>query len=384
MGKGGVGKTTLSTGTALIAGKAARVLLVSTDAAHSLEDALSCTVGPEPVHVAPGVDAVQLDGRYELEHSWRRIADYARELIGVTDLGRLHRDELLVIPGLDHLLALARLKELLGRGAWDAIVVDCAPSADSLRLLSLPDVLDWYRRRLFDRDGIIRSRVRRSLERTLPITTPTDEVVTSFSELSQALGDLRRALADAETSVRIVLTPERLALAEAQRTMSYLALYRYTVDAVLVNRVVSADPVPHIDGAWQAQQARLLDEIERAFDPLPRLVCTFRPAEPIGIPALLAVGRELYGRNDPLRRLSTEHALEIGVSGDEARLCIPVSGVAPGSIGLHRSDSELIVTLGSYRRALVLPDGLRRQEIVGAKVVDGMLEISFAETAHAR
>jgi arsenite-transporting ATPase len=366
MGKGGVGKTTLSASTALVAGSRARVLLVSTDAAHSLDDALCCPVGPEPTNVAPGVDAVQLDGRYELEHSWKRIAEYARELIGVTDLGRLHRDELVVIPGLDHLLALARLKELLGSGAWDAIVVDCAPSADTLRLLSWPDVLDWYGRRLFDRNGIIRSRVRRSLERTLTVATPGDDVVASFSELSHALADLRRALAGADTSVRVVLTPERL------------------VDAILVNRLVSQAAIPAEESAGQSRQARLLDDIETAFGPLPRLTCGFRPVEPLGISDLLAVGRELYGRTDPLDRLSTQNALEINVDGEEARLCIPVLGVAPESIDLHRSDSELIVTLGSYRRALVLPDALRRQVVVGAKVLDGILEISFAEPADAR
>ncbi len=385
MGKGGVGKTTLSTATALAASESGRrTLLVSTDAAHSLADALDVELGGDPVAVTASMDAVQLDGRYELERSWAAIADYARKLLGVVELSRLHADELLVIPGLDQLLALARLRAFIADGCWDSIVVDCAPSADSLRLLSLPDVLDWYAARLFGRDGTVRSRVRRTLERTLSVAVPNEEVVASVSDLSRTLGDLRRALAEADTTARLVVTPERLVVAEAQRTRSYLALYGYPVDAILVNRVISpGQPVPELS-AWHTQQARQLQEISDVFGSLPRLVCSLHPCEPIGVDALTMVGREVYRGLEPLARLSESDEMAITARGDRAVLRIPVGGLTHEEIGLHRSGTELVLTLGPYRQAVTLPDGLHQREVVRATIIEGALQVEFAEAACAR
>jgi arsenite-transporting ATPase len=383
MGKGGVGKTTLSAATALAAAaRGARVLVVSTDAAHSLGDALQCSLGDEPVVVGPGVEAAQLDGRQELEETWSTIAGYLHDLIGVAELARLNAEELLVIPGLEQLLALARLKSLIASNRWDAVVVDCAPSADSLRLFSLPEVLDWYASRIFGRDGTIRSRLRKTLERTLLVNAPDDRVIASTTTLSRDLADLRRVLGEANTTARVVVTPERLVVAEAQRTVSYLALYGYGVDAILVNRVVDdGHGVPWLSALHASQSAQLI-RIDESFGPLTRLTCAFRPSEPSGGSELLDLGRDLYAGLDPLARLSDGPALEITSNGEGARLRLPVNGVDRDSISLRRRGTELVVTLGSHRRAVALPDGMRRQEVVRAGVVDGALEVDFAEAGH--
>jgi len=271
-GKGGVGKTTLAAATAVAAARrGVRTLLVSTDAAHSVGDVLDQPLGAEPAAVAPGLDAVQLDGRHELQRSWSVIADYLQRVLGWAEIHRLQVDELMVVPGLDQLVALARLRALVLDGSWDVLVVDCAPSADSLRLLMLPDVLRWYIDRLFGDSGITGAWMRRRVARTLAIPTPDDHVLDSINDITQQLSGLRSMLGEAVTTARVVVTPERLVIAEAQRTMAYLALYGYQVDAVLVNRVAGSEfAAPELE-RWLAVERAQLECIDQSFDPLPRL-----------------------------------------------------------------------------------------------------------------
>ena len=380
MGKGGVGKTTFSAATAIGAATRAkgRILVASTDAAHSLSEALDTEVGCEPAEVAPNLDAVQLDGRHELQRSWSTISEYLAELLDVVDLDRLHAAELLVLPGLDQLLALARLGDFAREGMWRGLVVDCAPSADSLRLLSLPDVLDWYLARIFGKSGMIRSRVRRNLERTLSINGPSDRVLTSVSDLTSQLSGFRSTLEHAVTTARIVVTPEHLVVAEGQRTMSYLALYGYRVDAVLVNRVLGLELGSPLLETWHANQALQLKRIDEAFSPLPQAQAQMRPSEPIGFKDLADVGRELYGDLDPLEQMSTQGAVTISSEGANAVVRVPVSGIVRGDISVEREGTELTIGLGAHRRVIALPDAFGERQVLRAGVNHDMLEVVFA------
>ena len=380
IGKGGVGKTTLAAATALQAGRrGVRTLVVSTDAAHSLGDVLDVHLGSEPVAVAANVDALHLDGRTELEQSWKVISGYLRRLLGWSELDRLSTDELLVVPGLDELLALTRLRSLAVDGRWNAVVVDCAPSADSLRLLSLPDVLRWYVERLFGRNGGLSSWARRRIERTISVPMPGDEVIASVADLTDGLGRLRTMLASESTTARIVVTPERVVVAEAKRTLAYLALYGYSVDAVLVNRVIQS-PVssPELDHWIEAQRVQLA-AIDDAFAPLPQLVVRHRFAEPVGAVCLSEVGAELYGERDPVAELGRHAPLAIRSTGRESIVSIPVDGFGRDDIELDRWGHDLIVTLGVHRRVVRLPDVLRDQDVVRAGLRDGRLEVVFEE-----
>ena len=375
-GKGGVGKTTLSTATATLAAQqGARTLLVSADAAHSLEDVLLQRVGSEPVALADNLDGLQLDGRHELQRSWSTIAHYLRRLLGVTDLDRLHVDELVVIPGLDQLVALARLRTLVDEGRWDAIVVDCAPSADSLRLLALPDVLGYYADRLFGRNGALGKWARRRIERSFAVPVPDDSVLESVAAMSDELSGLRAALDAGTTTARIVVTPQRVVIAEAQRTLTYLALYGYDVDAALVNRVPGPETRPASAGPRRTQ----LDRIESVFALVPRLTVRERDDEPLGLDALLTVGHELYGDHDPLARLSDGKGLEITSRGDEPVVRLFVPGIEREQIALERDDDELVVVLGAHRRSVLLPEALRHRDVARAGLNGQHLEIIFEE-----
>jgi arsenite-transporting ATPase len=384
MGKGGVGKTTFSAATAVRAAtrEPGRVLVASTDAAHSLAEAFGTEIGCEPEEVAPNLDAVQLDGRHELQRSWSTISEYLAELLDVVDLDRLHAAELLVLPGLDQLLALARLRDFVREGMWRGLVVDCAPSADSLRLLSLPDVLDWYLARIFGQSGMVRSRIRRNIERTLSINAPNDRVLTSVSDLTSQLSGFRSTLEQAVTTARIVVTPEHMVVTEGQRTMSYLALYGYPVDAVLVNRVLGVDLGSPLLEKWQANQALQLKRIDEAFSPLPQAHALLRPSEPIGVEDLAEVGLELYGDADPLERMSTQGAMTIGSEGTHAVVRIPVGGIERDDISVERQGAELTVSLGAHRRVIALPDAFDDRQVLRAGVSHDMLEVVFTGADH--
>jgi arsenite-transporting ATPase len=358
-------------------------LLVSTDAAHSVCDVLDRPLGAEPSAVAPKLDAVQLDGRHELQRSWSAIADYLHQALGWAEIHRLQVDELMVVPGLDQLVALARLRSLVLDGTWDVLVVDCAPSADSLRLLMLPDVLRWYIDRLFGDSGLTSAWMRRRVAKTLAIPTPDDQVLNSINDITRELSGLRAMLGEAVTTARVVVTPERLVIAEAQRTMAYLALYGYQVDAVLVNRVAGAEfAAPELE-RWLEMERVQLDSIDRSFDPLPRLRVRRRYAEPIGLDLLDEVGNELYTGLDPVARLSDQPALELATHGAESRVRLFAPGVTRDQIALERDGAELIVTLGEHRRAVQLPDTLQYQDVVRAGRDGAYLEVVFGEKAHA-
>jgi len=357
---------------------------VSTDAAHSLADVLLQRLDAEPVPVTDNLDGLQLDARHEMRRSWSTIAAYVRRLVGLTEIDQLRLDELVVIPGLDQLVALARLQALAAEGPWDAMVVDCAPSADSLRLLSLPDVLGWYVDRLFGQEGPIARWGRKRIERTFALPMPDESVLASIGNMTDELSRLRDVLSDSTTSARVVVTPERVVIAEAQRTMAYLALYGYAVDAVLVNRVPPCDLHPGMPEGFLASARRQLTAIDDAFATLPRLKVHHQPAEPLGVDILTEIGLALYGDIDPLARLSSTPALQISTQGKESMVRLFVPGARREEIELELDADDLVVSIGAHRRTVKLPDGLSGRPVSRAGLRDEHLEVVFGEVADVR
>jgi arsenite/tail-anchored protein-transporting ATPase len=368
-GKGGVGKTTLSAATAVnAADRGSRTLLVSTDAAHSLSDVLGTALGADPILISGNLYGLQIDSQHELQQSWSTISRYLKRVLGVAEIDQLRLDELVVVPGLDQLVALARLRSLALSGEWEAIIVDCAPSADSLRLLSLPEVLQWYSDRLFGRGGTFGKWGRRRIERSLSFPLPDEAVVDSIEEMSGELKQLRTVLNSPTTTARVVLTPERVVISEAQRTLAYLALYGHTVDAVLVNRVPG--------GAGKTSE---LQSIADLFAGLPVLTMRNRPDEPIGLLQLRALGTELYRNVDPLTKFVDTPALDIASDGDETVLRLLVPGASRHELDIEMEGDELIISLGSYRRTVKLPEGLVGRSVDRAGLRGQYLEIVFGE-----
>jgi arsenite-transporting ATPase len=378
-GKGGVGKTTAAAGTAVLTARSGlKTLVLSTDGAHSLADALDVSAGPDPVEALPGLAVQQVDTQRRFEAAWGDVRDYLLTVLDTAGVDAVAAEELTVLPGADELLALLELRDQVRSGRWDVVVVDCAPTAETLRLLALPDALGWFMDRVFPLDRQIVRSLRPVLGRVAGLPMPRDGVLDALARLHGELAEVRAVLDDAGTSVRLVLTPEAVVVAEARRTLTSLSLFGYRVDAVVANRVFpsASDGDPWLAGWVRAQQA-MLAEVTESFAPLPVLVGSYCPSEPVGSDALGALAEQMYGDLDPVAAPPERGPMDVERSGDEFVLTVALPFADRDDMDLVRAGDELVLSVGSARRVLALPSALRRCTVVGAVLRDGVLRIRF-------
>jgi arsenite-transporting ATPase len=381
-GKGGVGKTTTASATALrLADRGIKTLLLSTDIAHSLSDALAVELTDEPVEVAPSLWAVQIDTQGRFEAAWRDVQAFLIDMLARGGVDPITADELTVLPGVDEVLALLAVRELALTGNWDALVVDCAPTAETLRLLALPEALTWYLDRVFP----VHRRIAKGMR---PIATllgrgealPPDTLFDALLRLNDELASVRQLLGDPKiTSVRLVLTPESVVAAEARRMFTALALYGYSVDLVVANRVFPAGDDEWRNG-WAAAQQRQLAAIRDSFAALPVRELPYRPAEPIGAGALREVADELYGvlpGADPAAPTAAAELLRVEPVGDEFVLHLALPLAERAEVDAVRAGDDLVVSVGPNRRVLTLPSVLRRCTVGGGEFDGRELRVRF-------
>ena len=378
-GKGGVGKTTTAAATAVAAARTgARVLVVSTDPAHSLGDAFGIDLGDQPGRVEGSLWGQQLDATARMEESWADIQDWLREVFAWAGLEAIEAEELSVLPGLDEVFALADIKTHAASGDWDVLVVDCAPTAETIRLLSLPDVLTWYMERVFPVGRKVNRVVAPLLGRLTSLPVAGDEVFGATSRFYDRMDGVKQLLTDPDvTSVRLVVNPERMVIAEARRTATYLSLYGYHVDAVVANRLLPDDVVDPWFDRWRDLQAGHLKTIEQGFAPVPVLRAELADDELVGIEALAAFAERLYGDDDPAARRHLAEPMYVEEDGDGVNLVLELAQADREDLDVGRVGDELLVRVGPYRRAIVLPDSLRRREVTGATLRDGVLRVAF-------
>jgi len=381
-GKGGVGKTTVAAATAIHAAQQGqRTLVLSTDVAHSLGDVLGVPLGHDPVEVAPRLHAQQLDGRRRLEESWSDIRGYLVELLGWAGADAIDAAELSSLPGLEEVFALENLRDHARSGAYDLLVVDCAPTAETLRLLALPEILDWYIERVFPTHRRLAKLTRPVLRRATSMPLANDALFESFSKFTERLEGVKELLADrAITSVRLVTTAEQVVVAETRRTYAYLSLFGYGVDALVVNRVVGDGHVGPFFDEWRARQDRAMVAVDETFTSVTRLEAPLDASELIGVSRLAVLGKQLYGDADPSVHLGPAgHGLRFDREGSTVTLRIPLPGIADAEMKVGRTDTDLIVTVGTYRRSVPLPDSLRSWSGKSARMVGNELEVVFTE-----
>jgi arsenite-transporting ATPase len=380
-GKGGVGKTTVAAATALrCADRGLRTLVLSTDPAHSLADAFGVYLGSTPTPVADGLFGQQLDATERLEETWADVQHYVMQLLDWVGVEAIEAEELSVIPGLDEVFSLADIKSFASSGDYDVVIVDCAPTAETIRFLSLPDILNWYMHRIFPAERRVAKVIRPVMRRVTSLPAPGDDVFDAVRRFYDRLEGVRELLTDGKrSSVRLVVNPERMVIAEARRTATYLALFGYHVDAVIANRLLpEAVSDPWFD-AWKAAHAEHLTAIEDGFAPLPVLKAELAREELIGLDHLRAFADRLYGEAEPDGVFHTGEPLRVRARGTTRVLSLDLPFADKDDLELGRRDGELLVRVGPHRRAIVLPDSLRKREVGRAKMVDDRLEITFLQ-----
>lgn len=382
-GKGGVGKTTTAAATALQCADAGlRTIVLSTDPAHSLADAFDVELGDLPVEVVPGLWGQQLDTQARMEETWGEIQAWLLQVFEWAGVAAIEAEELSVVPGLDEVFSLSDIKTYADSGEWDVVVVDCAPTAETLRLLSLPEILRWYMDRVFPMSRKVNRVVSPLLGRVAGLPVPGDDVFGSASRFYDRLDGVRDLLCDTErTSVRLVVNPERLVVAEARRTYTYLSLFGYRVDAVVANRLLpEAVTDPWFD-EWRTRHAEHLASIEEGFAPLPILRAELASHEVVGVEALRTFGSRLYEGIAPADVLHPGEPMTVTRKGAGYELVLELPFADKDDLELGRRDDELLIRVGSHRRALLLPDSLRRRPVGAASLRDGRLRVTFSGDA---
>ena len=384
-GKGGVGKTTIAAGTAaLAAARGLKTLVLSTDAAHSLADALGVEVGVVgkdaaaggPTELDAGLFVHQVDAQRRFEQSWQEIQGYLMSVLSAAGVDAIEAAELTVLPGAEEVLALLEVRDQVRAGRWDLVVVDCAPTAETLRLLALPDALGWYMDRIFPFERRVVRSLRPVLGRVAGVPMPRDRVFDAVERLHSELREVREVLSGPQASVRLVLTPESVVVAEARRTLTSLSLYGYRVDGVVANRVFPSGGDAWRQG-WVAAQDAQLVEVDASFAPLPVLRTPYRPGEPVGQDALRELAEQTYGDVDPCATPTVADPVQVDRSGEEFVLSLALPLATRDAVDLARVADDLVVTVGSHRRVLALPSALRRCTVAGAALRDGRLRVRF-------
>ncbi|HEV7172891.1 ArsA family ATPase [Pedococcus sp.] len=392
-GKGGVGKTTTAAATAVSAARAGvRTLVMSTDAAHSLGDALAVRLGGAaagtPVEVADHLCALQVTSPQRLGESWRVVQDYLLAALGTLGIDTVVAEELTRLPGAEEIAALLELSTQVESERWDLVVVDCAPTAETLRLLALPEALAWHLERLLPAQRGLLKTLRPAAAAASGMPLPDAAVIEAVTGWQRRLRDVHRLLTGEQTSVRLVLTPERVVIAESRRTWTSLSLYGFVVDAVVVNRVFPDAAAHAVAGAapdtwrsaWNTAQQTGLAEVRESFAGLPVVVTPYLASEPIGLTALAELAAAQDGAmpadHDVLAPV-THRGMTVERTDAGFRLTLPLPLAHASDLGLQRRDDELLVAVGEHRRVLTLPAALQRCVVEGASVRDGLLRVRF-------
>jgi len=380
-GKGGVGKTSVAAATGLLAARRGhRTIVVSTDAAHSLGDSYQTKLGPEPVPLEEDLWAQEIDALHEMERNWGKIQDYLGRLLSLQNLDRITIEELTVFPGTEELFSLLEIARHVRAGRYDVIVVDCAPTGETLRLLSYPDILRWWMDRVFPVQRRAMKVLRPVAQPLVPMPLPGDDVFEATEALFREVDLVHRILADtAMSSVRLVLNPESMVISEARRSFTYLNLFGFRADAVVVNRVVPDEVTDEYFAVWKAAQERHLETIEECFGPLPILKAPLYDREVLGVAMLEKLGHDLFGDRDPTEVFFDRWPQTVTREDGLATLTVLLPFVGKGDIHVTRVGSELVVHVGDRRRNILLPRSLAGREVVRARFEGDLLKISFAE-----
>ena len=377
-GKGGVGKTSVAACTARRSAAAGlRTLVISTDPAHSLSECLNAEFDADPVQIGDCLWGQEVKAQEEMERHWSAVQDWLGELFMERGVDRISAEELTVPPGMDELFSLLRLQAHHQSGGWDAIIVDCAPTGETLRLLSFPEVARWWIEKVFPIERQILAAARPIARSLLDISLPSQAVFADIQRLSQNLIAMNEILRDREhCTIRLVMNPDRMVIGEAMRTFTYLNLYGYLTDAVIVNRLFPAG-VGEYFADWRRVQEEHLQLVHSAFAPVPVLCAPYFEQEVVGAEMLDRLADALFEAHEAEAVLYDALTQELIMSEDGARLRLALPFAQKGDISLKKIGLELIVGVDGQRRTIMLPPALAALRPAAATFEDGALEVTF-------
>jgi arsenite-transporting ATPase len=380
-GKGGVGKTSLSAATAVRAARLGhRTLVVSTDAAHSLADALEYPVGAQPTRVADRLEAVEIDVNHELSHHWGVIHDYLTRFMTFKGMEETVAEEMAILPGMEELFCLLKVKTWAEAGTYDAIIIDCAPTGETVRMLGLPGVLDFYFTRIFPIQRTVAKAARPVAERLTDLPLPGDDVFSSVKSLYKQMEGMGPLLTDARfSSIRLVFNPEKMVINESERLYTYLSLFGFPVDAVIANRVLPEEARSRYFDRWFELQAGHLETARQAFGALPMFQAPLFDREMTGLERLLTFATVVFGEKDPTAVFHRDRPIEVKREGATHALYIRLPFADKERVQVWTKGDELVIQVDNQRRRVILPRALASRRLLGAALADQRLRVAFGE-----
>ena len=385
-GKGGVGKTSVAAATARqCAAGGLRTVVMSTDPAHSLSDSFRKPLGGEPTRISKRLFGQEVQAQREMEVQWGAVQRWLGQILADRGVMDVAAEELTVPPGMDELFSLLQIKRHYASGDFDAIIVDCAPTGETLRLLSFPEIARWWLEKIFPWERRLVAAARPWARTLLDLELPNQEVFADVHRLVQNLIAMNEILRDrASATIRLVMNPDRMVIVEAQRTFTYLNLYGYLTDAVIVNRVFPDEVDGGYFAAWRERQQEHLQLVSEGFAPVPILTARYFEQEVIGGEMLDRLADELFADRAPADVLHTELAHDVLSEGGRTVLRLKMPFAERGDVGLKKVGAELVVTVGHEKRTIILPSALARQRPTGARLKSGSLEVSFEDGRRPR
>ncbi len=379
-GKGGVGKTSISAATALrCAEMGLRTIVISTDTAHSLGDSLDVAIGPEPIQLRDNLWAQEVDARYSMDKYWGSFQKYMVALFTQRGVKDIVAEEVTILPGLEEGAHLLWINKYVQDKTYDVLIVDAAPTAETLRLLSLPDVTRWWFERIMTLTKGAAKFLRPFAKPLMGTELPDAEAFATVESLFKTLDSVRQLLTDPQmSSLRLVVNPEKMVIKETQRTYTYLNLYGYATDAVICNRILPDEVTDPYFAAWKDLQKQNIALISEAFGELPMLRAPMFNRDVNGMDTLRRLGDALYGDTDPSKLMFEGHTHMISQDAEgNYQLSVPLPFADKRDLDLYRSADELTLRVGPYRRNIVLPYALWNLEIGDAKFENSALNIRF-------
>lgn len=383
-GKGGVGKTSVAAATGLRCAELGyRTLVLSTDPAHSLADSFDLELAHEPRLVRPNLWGAELDALMELEGNWGAVKRYITQVLQARGLDGVQAEELAILPGMDEIFGLVRMKRHYDENEFDVLIIDSAPTGTALRLLSLPEVSGWYMRRFYKplqtMSVALRPLVEPLFKPIAGFSLPDKEVMDAPYEFYEQIEALEKVLTDnTQTSVRLVTNPEKMVIKESLRAHAYLSLYNVATDLVVANRIIPDEVTDPFFQRWKENQQQYRQEIHDNFSPLPVKEVPLYSEEMCGLDALERLKETLYSSEDPTQIYYKENTIRVVQNNNQYSLELYLPGVPKDHIQLNKTGDELNVRIGNHRRNLVLPQALAALQPTGAKMEEDYLKIRFA------